>query len=203
MLGDERAIGALKIVGLHADRLCLRLGLDGLVEAHRPFGNELRLGDAVGESRARRNPARQGQRFLLQRVGGDQPVVKAPGFAFLRRHGAAGVKQFGGAALADDARQDRTRPHVAAGEPDPVEQERGLRGGRGEAQIRGHGDDGAGAGGDAVDRGDDRLAAMEHGLDQVAGHARERQQLIHLHGNERADDLMHVAAGAEIAAIGQ
>ena len=140
---------------------------------------------------------------LLQRVGGDQLVEKAPGLAFLRRHGAAGVKQFGGAALADDARQDRARPHVAAGKADAIEQERGLRGGRREAQIRSHGDDGAGAGRDAVDRGDDRLAAMEHGLDQIAGHAREGEQLLCVHGDQRADDLVHVAAGAEIAAVGQ
>ena len=59
------------------------------------------------------------------------------------------------------------------------------------------------SGGDAVDGGDDRLAAMEHGLDQVAGHARESEQLLCVHGDQRADDLVHVAAGAEIAAVGQ
>ena len=39
---------------------------------------------------------------------------------------AAGIEQLGGAALADDARQDRAGAHVAAGKPDAVEQERDL-----------------------------------------------------------------------------
>ncbi len=138
-----------------------------------------------------------------KRVGGDELVEKAPALAFLRRHGAAGVEKFGGAALADDARQHRAGAHVAAGKPDAVEQERGLRLRRGDAQIGRHGDDRAGADRHAVDRGNDRLAAMEHRLDQIAGHARERQQLLHVHGDQRADDLVHIAAGAEIAAVGQ
>ena len=45
------------------------------------------------------------------------------------------------------------------------------------AQVGRHRQDRAGAGADAVDRGDDRLRAGAHRLDQVAGHARERQQL--------------------------
>src|SRR5690349_15076334 len=36
-LGHERLVGALEIARLHADRLCLRFGLDRLVETHRPF----------------------------------------------------------------------------------------------------------------------------------------------------------------------
>ena len=89
----------------------------------------------------------------LQRVGGDEPVEEAPGFAFLRRHRAAGIEKFGGAALADDPRQDRAGAHIAAGEADAVEQKRGLRLRRCDADVGGHGDDRAGAGGDAVDRG--------------------------------------------------
>ena len=120
-------------------------------------------------------------RFGLKRCGGDQPVVEAPALAFLRGHGAAGVEQFGGAALADDARQDRAGAHVAAGEPDAGEQERGLGFRRGEADVGGHGDDGAGADRDAVDGRDDRLAAIEHRLDEIAGHAGEGEQLLHVH----------------------
>ena len=68
------------------------------------------------------------------------------------------------------------------------------------AQIGGHRDDRAGAGADAVDRGDDRLRASAHRLHQIAGHAGEIEQLGHRHLGERADDLVHVAAGAEVAA---
>ena len=59
---------------------------------------------------------------------------------------------------------------------------------------------GVGAGAGAVDGGNDRLRAGAHGLHQVAGHAREIQQLDHRHLGERTDDLVHVTAGAEIAA---
>ena len=55
--------------------------------------------------------------------------------ALVRRHRAAGVEQLGGAALADHARQQRAGAHVAAGEADAHEQERGLRRGRAEAQV--------------------------------------------------------------------
>src|SRR3989442_8909614 len=40
---------------------------------------------------------------------------------------------------------------------------------------------------------------MPHRLDQIARHARELEQLRHLHPGERADDLVHVATGTEIS----
>ena len=50
----------------------------------------------------------------------------------------------------------------------------------------------------------DRLRTGAHLLDQLAGHAREGEQARHvvlaLHLDQRTDDLVHVAAGAEIAA---
>ena len=71
---------------------------------------------------------------------------------------------------------------------------------RGEAQVAGHGEDRAGAGAHPVDRGDDRLRAGAHRPDQVAGHAGEGEQFGHRHLGQRADDLVDVAARAEIAA---
>ena len=44
------------------------------------------------------------------------------------------IEQLGGAALADDARQDRAGAHVAAGKADAVEQERDLGLRRADAQ---------------------------------------------------------------------
>src|SRR4029079_19033447 len=41
---------------------------------------------------------------------------------------------------------------------------------------------------------------MAHRLHQVARHARELEQLRHRHFRQRADDLVHVAAGAEVSA---
>ena len=50
----------------------------------------------------------------------------------------------------------------------------------------GHRQDRAGAGADAVDRRDDRLRAGAHRLDEIAGHARESEQLGHRHFGQRA-----------------
>ena len=75
-----------------------------------------------------------------------------------------------------------------------------LRARRGEADVAGHGEDRASARANAFDRGDDRLRAGAHRLDQVAGHARELQQPGVVHFRQRADDLVDVAARAEIAA---
>ena len=65
----------------------------------------------------------------------------------------------------------------------------------------GHGEDRAGADAHAIDRRDDRLAAMEHRFDEVAGHTREGEQPLHVHPDERPDDVMHIAAGGKVAAV--
>ncbi len=133
--------------------------------------------------------------------GGDEAVEEAPGGGFVGGHHAAGVEELGGAALADDAGEDGAGAHVAAGEADAGEEEGGLRLGGAEAEVGGHGDDGAGADADAVDGGDDRLGAGEHRLDEVAGHAGEGEEALHVAADERADDVVHVAAGGEVAAV--
>jgi tRNA(Ile2) C34 agmatinyltransferase TiaS len=108
-------------------------------------------------------------------AGLDELVEEAPALALLAAERAAGVEQLARAALADDPRQHRARAHVAAGEADAVEEERGLGARGADAQVARHRQDRAGAGADAVDRGDDRLRADAHRLDEVAGHAREHQ----------------------------
>jgi hypothetical protein len=82
-----------------------------------------------------------------------------------------------GAALADDARQHRAGAHVAAGQADAVEQERRLRRAPCPGAVGRQRHHGAGPGAHAVDGGHDGLRAHAHGLDQVAGHAGEHQQL--------------------------
>jgi hypothetical protein len=64
-----------------------------------------------------------------------------------------------------------------------------------------HGEDRARTRAHAVDRRDDRLRALAHGFHRLAGHAGEVEQVDRIHFNQRADDLEHVAAGAEIAAL--
>jgi hypothetical protein len=111
--------------------------------------------------------------FGLQGVGFAEAIEEAPAFALLAAHGAAGHQEFAGAALADHARQQGTGAHVAAGQADPGEQEGGFRARGAQAQVGAQRQQGAGAGADAIDGGDDRLRAGAHGLDDVPGHAGE------------------------------
>ena len=143
------------------------------------------------------------ERLRLEGAGVDQPVVEAPALAFLGSHRPPRIEKLGGAALADDARQDRAGAHVATRQPDPGEQEGGLGLRRREPDVRRHGDDGARSDGDAIHRGDDRLAAIEDRLDQIAGHPGEGEQLLHRPADQRPDDIVNIAAGTEIAAVGQ
>ena len=50
--GDEGAIRPTVIPGLHADRLRLRLRLDGGIDVERPFPVQASLGHGVAECRA-------------------------------------------------------------------------------------------------------------------------------------------------------
>ncbi len=184
-----------------ADRaLRHRLGLDGLLDAHRPLHHEHPLGHGVGEARPRGDLGRQLARFAQERVGLDEAVVEAPGRALLGRHGAAREQQLARAPLANQPRQDGAGAHVAAREADAVEQGRHLGARRGKADVGGHGDDRARAGRDAVYRRDDGLAAGAHRLHQLARHRGEPHRPPGVAVEQRADDLVHVAAGAETAA---
>jgi hypothetical protein len=142
--------------------------------------------------------------FRQQRARLAQLVVEAPTLGFGAVHAAAGIQQLGRPARADNARQDIARPHIGTRQADAHEQERDLARGRAVTQVGCHGDDRAGAGAYPVDRRDDRLRAAAHGLDQIAGHAAEREQPAHLarllHLDQRPDDFVHIPARAEVAA---
>ncbi|MGY4364397.1 hypothetical protein ACVW1A_000462 [Bradyrhizobium sp. LB1.3] len=108
------------------------------------------------------------------------------------------VEQLGGAGLSDDPRQDRAGAHVTTSKAHLVEEECDLGPARRKPHVRRHGDDRARAGADTLDRGNDRLRASPHRLDEVAGHPRKRGQRLGVHLHERTDDLEHIAAGREI-----
>ena len=135
-----------------------------------------------------------------QRLGRDQLVEEAPALALLAAERAAGVEELAGAALADDARQDRAGAHVAAGQANAIEKERRLAARGAQTQVGSHRQDGARAGTHAVNCSDDRLRARAHRLHQLARHAREHQQFGRLQLHERTDDLVHITAGAEVVA---
>src|SRR5512134_872055 len=52
LLGDERVVGALEVLGLHADRLRLGLGLERLLDRLVPFLVQALLGHGMRERRA-------------------------------------------------------------------------------------------------------------------------------------------------------
>src|SRR5665213_827885 len=102
--------------------------------------------------------------------------------------------------MTDDSRQDGAGAHIAAGEPDAREQECRACLGCAQSKIRRHGEDGAGAGANPVCRRYYGLRTGAHGFDEVAGHARESAQSRAVKPRQRADDFVHVAARAEVAA---
>jgi hypothetical protein len=140
-------------------------------------------------------------RLALQGIGGDDAVEESPALAFVSRHGASGEEQLRRATLADDARQHRAGAHVAAGQAHAREEERGARGGGGDPQIGEQRDHRAGADAHAIDRRDDRLRTGAHRFHEIAGHACERQQPFHVACEQRADDLVNVAARGKVAAV--
>ena len=157
------------------------------------------LGHGVRECGAIGEAARQRLRLAKHRLRGSDAVEKTPRESLVRGHDATRVEKLGGAPLPDRARQERTGAHVAPGEADANEQEGGPRGGRADAKIGGKRDHRARAGAYAVHRRHDRLRAMTHRLHQVARHAREILQFRRAHARERSDDVVHVAAGAEVS----
>jgi hypothetical protein len=87
-------------------------------------------------------------------------VEPAPGQALVGPHRAPRVQQLGGAALADDARQQAAGAHVGAGQADAREQERRLRRRRAQAPVGRQRHHRAGPGAHAVDGGHHRLRRM-------------------------------------------
>ena len=146
------------------------------------------------KDRAVGNAPGQLQRLGFQRVCIVQRVPDPPGRALFSAHHPPGVQQFRGPALADDARQHGAGAHVAASQSNTSEQKCAFRVRRGQPQVRCHGDNRPGPDGNPLDRRNDRLAAADHRLDQVAGHPGEGQKILHVHADQRADDVMHIPA---------
>ena len=60
-------------------------------------------------------------RAVMDRVGRDKAVEKAPALGLFAVEHASGVEQLGGAPVSDDARQDRACAHIAARKAEAVE----------------------------------------------------------------------------------
>jgi hypothetical protein len=68
-----------------------------------------------------------------------------------------------------------------------------------QSNVARHGDDGAGAGADAIHGRDQYLRTGAHRAHEISRHAGEIEQLRRGHPRERSDDLVDVAAGAKIS----
>src|SRR5829696_9549036 len=112
---DERMIGALKILAVHAPRLHLCFEVDGGINVHRPLFVQTAFRDSVRGARAVGKRAREVDRVCEHGTRIADAVVEAPAFGLVAEHGASGVQELTRAALADDARQYRARSHVGAG----------------------------------------------------------------------------------------
>src|SRR5262249_33887189 len=131
----------------------------------------------------------------------DDAVKVAPALALLRRHDASGIKQLRRAPVTDDARQQGTGAHVAAGKTDAGEQERGFGLRCPEAEIAEQRYHRACTDTDAIDGTDNRLRARAHGFYELTGHPRKLEKSIHISAQQRPNDVVDIAAGAEIAAV--
>jgi hypothetical protein len=142
------------------------------------------------------------QRLALELVPAPAVVI-APALALLSAHGAPGIEQLRRAALADDARQHGARAHVAAGKPDAGEQERGLRLRRGkrrsEAMVMiAPAPTATPSTAEMIGLPQPIIALTRSPVMRV-----KFSRLLHVHFRQRADDVVHIAAGTEVAAVGQ
>src|SRR5581483_5354986 len=153
----EGAVALVEIGRLHALGLRARFHFQGAPQIGGAFALEQLFGHADGAERTLLQPARPGHRLLHQIGGGHDPIGEADAVSFLRIDRIAEIDQLRCLARADDARQEPERAHVRAREPDLDEQKSRARGVGKNPQVGGEHQHRAGAGGDAVHGGDDRL----------------------------------------------
>ena len=176
LLGRERLVGALEVVGLHALAPGPRASMSSAVSMrHVPIRRRAGAwsphGRTSGRSRARaRAPA-------LRRARRRRAGCRSPRRGLPRRSSSRPVNSSSAARPWPMIRgRIAQAPMSAPLKADAGEQEGGLRIRALQAEVAGHGEDRPGAGADAFDRGDDRLRAGAHRAHQVAGHARELEQ---------------------------
>ena len=158
------------------------------------FGHAVREGGASGQICGDLlRFAKQVGRFVNR-------VEKSPGKTLLRRHRTACEQKFTRPALSDHAWKQRAGAHVGACQAHAGEQEGGFGRRAAKAQVARQRHHRSRARANAVNRADDRLRAVAHAADQVAGHAGELQHLGHRHLGQWPDDFMHVTTTAKVAA---
>src|SRR5205807_8718289 len=98
---------------------------------------------------------------------------------------------------ANNAGQEPSSAHIGPREADLRKEESDLGGFRRNPHVARSRDDRARTGHRAVQSADDGPAAMPHRENEVAGEARELLQRLEIAAEQRTDDVLDVAAGAE------
>ena len=187
-------MGFPEILAQH--QLCLNVGFvfEGGLEAELGFDFEGVLGDAERFRRPARQLRRQRPRLRQHLRFRHDAIVQADLVRPVRIHKLARQQQLAGASVSDDAGQEPGGPHVGAGEADLGEEKRDFRGFRGHADVARRGDHRARAGRRAVHGPDDRPPAAPHRENQIAREPRELLERFQVAPQQRADDVLDVAA---------
>src|SRR5262245_7913059 len=201
LLRNKGVIGPAEIFRLHADRLRERLRLDCVIKRHRELLVEHGFRHSMREGRTACELLRERHGIRFEFVGGNDAIEKAPALALLRRHDASSIKKLRRAAVADDAWQQGAGAHVAASKPNTSKQKCGLGLRRPEPDVAEQGDHRPRSDAYAVNRRYDGLRAGPHRLHQLTGHPREFQKALHIAARQRPDNVVNVAAGAEVATV--
>src|SRR3712207_805168 len=115
-------VGAREVLGGHAQGLSDGFRLNRLLDRHCPFHGKHALGHRIGVGRSRTDRSCQVLSLAKQFGLINKTAEEAPALALLSPHEAARVKKLRSPTLADDAGQDRTSAHIAASQPNLVEQ---------------------------------------------------------------------------------
>ena len=175
-----------------------------VVDPHVPLLMQASLRRGMGERRPRGEHFCHCHGLVQQRLRRNNSIVEPPSLCFVGAHEASTIQQIASTSIADDSREDGAGAHVRSTQTDAGKEECDLTARRPVAEVAGHGDDRSGSSAYPIHGCDDRLWAGAHGGDESSRHPCECEELIRplcfTHAHERTNDLVNVAARAEVAA---
>ena len=199
-LGAEGFVGFAEVGVLHAGGLDLGFGLDRGDQVHRGLLVERLLGDPQRHRRAPCQPGGNLGRLRHQPLSRYHPVVEPDLGGALGGDEVSQHEQLARVRHADDPGQEPRRSHVGAGQAHPRKEKGDLGVLRRDPDVAGGRDHGPRAGDSAVERRHDRPATLAHGQNEIAGEAGELEQARGIPREQRADDVLDIAAAAERSA---
>ncbi len=158
-----------------------------MLDRHRPFLRQHGLGHHVREGRTVGELAARARCASASSCSAATSLLKKPQRSPSSADMVRPVKSSSAARPCPMTRGSMAQaPMSQPASPTRVNRNAGLRLRRAEAHIAEQRDHRTGADADAIDRGDHRLRTGMHRLDQIAGHAREGEQALHVLVEQRA-----------------